>query len=382
MAAVTSKTLNKFRPRMLVVDDEPGMLDIFRDLVAKAVNCQPVFASNLSDARAVLAEQSIDLLVADVNLPDGNGTALLEELNRRHPLAAAVMMSGEPSVEGTINAMRGGALDFLPKPFSPDQMADRIRKALLTHRLRRVQDTRFKKLKDTCKKLNEARKTISKKVDLLCNDLITAYGELSRSLETVRLQEGYGQFISKANGLEQLLCHTMDWLLRQVGYCNIGIWLASADHELQLGAFMKYTIAAEPPLMEALQKNLLKLTMRRGFVRLGAADLKATLTSAELKYLAEQEVLAINCTYLGESLAVMAMFRDHNTPFSTDDVAAIKTMSPLFALALARAVKVNESEGDEPPEGNGNGNPPPTNDNKPKKKDPADWWKNGEAPPF
>ena len=163
MSVVTSKTLNKFRPRMLVVDDEPGMLDIFRDLVAKAVNCQPVFASSLSDARAVLAEQSIDLMVADVNLPDGNGTSLLEELNRRHPLAAAVMMSGEPSVDCTINAMRGGALDFLAKPFSPDQMADRIRKALITHRLRRVQDTRFKKLKDTCKKLNEAQRRSAKR---------------------------------------------------------------------------------------------------------------------------------------------------------------------------------------------------------------------------
>jgi FixJ family two-component response regulator len=379
MALASSKTLSKFRPRMLVVDDEPGMLDLFRDLVAKAVNCQPFFASSLSDARAVMAEQPIDLLVADVNLPDGDGTSLLADLTRLHPMATAVMMSGAPSVDRTINAMRGGALDFLAKPFSPDQMAERIRKALITHRMKRVQETRFAKLKHTCRKLNEARRTISKKVDLLCNDLITAYGELSRNLETVRLQEGFGQFIAKANGLEQLLCHTMDWLLRQVGYCNIGIWLASAEHDLQLGAFMKYTIAAEPPLMEAMQKNLLKLTIRRGFVRLGAADTKATLTPAELKYLAEQEILSINCTYLGESLAVMTLFRDHNTPFSSDDVAALKTISPLFALSLARAVKAGDVDHEEPPEGT----PPPASEhNKPKKKDPADWWKTGEAPPF
>src|SRR5687767_15603435 len=103
MAVVSSsKNTSKSRPRMLVVDDEPGMLDLFRDLVAKAVNCQPVFASSLSAARAVLAEQSIDLMVADVNLPDGKGTSLLEELNRLHPMAAAVMMSGEPSVDHTI----------------------------------------------------------------------------------------------------------------------------------------------------------------------------------------------------------------------------------------------------------------------------------------
>src|SRR4051812_22266093 len=129
MPVVSSKTLSKFRPRMLVVDDEPAMLDLFRDLVAKAVNCQPVFASSLSDARAVLAQQSIDLLVADVNLPDGDGTSLLEDLSRHHPMAAAVMMSGAPSIDRTISAMRGGAMDFLPKPFSPDQMAERIRKA-------------------------------------------------------------------------------------------------------------------------------------------------------------------------------------------------------------------------------------------------------------
>src|SRR5258706_9186923 len=107
MAVVSSKILGKVRPRMLVVDDEPGMMDLFRDLVAKAVNCQPVFADSLSNARAVMAEQAIDLLVVDVHLPDGDGTALLADLNQRHPMAAAVMMSGEPSVERTISAMRG-----------------------------------------------------------------------------------------------------------------------------------------------------------------------------------------------------------------------------------------------------------------------------------
>src|SRR5687767_11072569 len=158
MPVVSSKNTSKSRPRMLVVVDEPMMLDLFRDLVAKAVNCQPVFADSLSAARAVMAEQAIDLLVADVNLPDGDGTLLLEALSRRQPMAMAVMMSGMPGVDTTISAIRGGATDFLAKPFSPDQMAERLRKALITHRLKRVQDTRFKKLKDTCKKLNEARK--------------------------------------------------------------------------------------------------------------------------------------------------------------------------------------------------------------------------------
>ena len=69
---------------------------------------------------------------------------------------------------------------------------------------------------------------MSKKVDLLCNDLSTAYGELSKQLDTVRTQEGFRKLLGEAKDLEQMLCHAMDWLLRQVGYCNIGIWLASA----------------------------------------------------------------------------------------------------------------------------------------------------------
>ena len=196
-----------------------------------------------------------------------------------------------------------------------------------------------------------------------------------RAAETVRLQEGYGQFIAKANGLEQLLCHTMDWLLRQVGYCNIGIWLASASTKSSR-AFMKYTIAAEPPLMEAMQKNLLKLTMRRGFLRRRCGFEGYDARRAEIPGRAGHPGDQLHVS--GRVAGGDALFRDHNTPFSNDDIAAIKTMSPLFALSLGRAVKINENEGEDPPEGN---QPPPSNE-KPKKKDPADWWKNGEAPPF
>ena len=47
---------------------------------------------------------------------------------------------------------------------------------------------------------------------------MTAYGELSRQLDGVRTQEGFRRYIAEAADLEQLLCHAMDWLLRQMGY--------------------------------------------------------------------------------------------------------------------------------------------------------------------
>ena len=373
--------------RVLVVDDEPAMRDVFRDLVATSLGCKLTFAASMREARNVLNNQSIDLLVADVNLPDGNGLALLPELNRAQPDAAAIVITGQPSVDGAVTALRSGAVDFVTKPFTVPQLTKQIQKAIQVQQLRHRQQARLKTLKEAVKRLNAARKTVSKKVDMLCNDLINAYGELARQLETVRIQESYKQFIENVTDLEQLLCHSMDWMLRQVGYCNIGIWLASAEEGLQLGAFMKYTVAAEPEFNDALQKNLLRMAARRGFVRLRDPEIKSNLTPVEMKYLTNQDVMALNCTYLGESLAVILLFRDNKTPFSEDDVIALKTISPLFALALAKSVRGHEGdERDEreerDPEHRDEPQAPEQPKSNKKKPDPADWWKRGEEPPF
>ena len=119
---------------------------------------------------------------------------------------------------------------------------------------------------------------------------------------------------------------------------------------------------------------------------------KGVLTPGELKYLANQDVVAINCTYLGETLAVLALFREGKTPFSEDDINATKVICPLFALSLAKAVKglTGGEEGEEagPEDGPVLDGPEPDQPKRKRKpnpkpkKDPADWWKTGEAPPF
>ncbi|MCY2952329.1 MAG: response regulator [Planctomycetota bacterium] len=375
MVKTQSKPTAQSSPRVLVVDDERMVVDVFREIVAENIDCDLLFASSLREAQRILCGQRIDLLVADVHLPDGNGLSLVGELHRRQPGAVALVISGSPSVDSAVGAMRAGAVDFVAKPFVAEQLAEQIRKALESQRARHRREDRLRKLRDTVRRLNVARKTVNKKVDLLCNDLIGAYSELSRQLDLVRVQEGYRRFVEGVPDLEQLLCHTMDWLLRQVGYCNIGIWLTSADSELQLGAFMKYTVAAEPELTGAVETNLLRLIARRGFVRLRESECKTMLTPAELKFLTGQDIVGVNCTYLGESLGVLLLFRDQKTPFKDEDVNAVKMMSPLFASSLAVAVR--RMEGEEAEDSS-----TPDEPKQKRKPDPADWWKNGDHPPF
>ena len=380
--------------RVLVVDDEPAMRDVFRDLVARALGCKLTFAATMREARNVLNNQSIDLLVADVNLPDGNGLALLPELNRVQPGAAAIVITGQPSVDGAVTALRSGAIDFVSKPFTIPQLTKQLQKAIQIQQLRQRQQNRLRTLKEAVKRLNAARKTVSKKVDLLCNDLITAYGELSKQLDVVRSQEGFRSLMGEAKDLEQMLCHAMDWLLRQLGYANVAIWLTGDDGAYQLGAYMKYTTAGEPALTEAMKAGILKEITNDGFVHLSADEARDRLTKAELQFIPNQTVMGVTCTYLGEALATIVLFRDGKTPFTDDDANALKTISPVFATSLA--AMVHDEDGEDDSDGGGfllddgplddTDNPPKGNKNpkrrKTEEKNDADWWKRGEAPPF
>jgi CheY-like chemotaxis protein len=372
-------------PRVLVVDDEPGLVEVIDDVVGRGMGCRVVTAASIAQAEKILASQGIELLVADLNLPDGNGMSLLPILREYQPHASAVVITGSPSVDGAIGALRGGAVDFVPKPFTQSHLVERIQKALERQSLLARQEKRFDKLRDAVRRLNESRRLISKKVDLLCNDLVSAYGELSRQLDGVRTQEGFRKYIEKAHDLEQLLCHSMDWMLRQMGYANVAVWLSSEDGEFQLGAYMKYTVAGEQMLTDALKRVLLPRAVRDGFVRARGEDFQDTLTPQEIALLKGQDVLAVNCTYLGESLAALVFFRDAKSPFNADDESLLKQVSPIFAVSLASVVRGADAEPEgETPFFDGNNEPEKKDpkQQKKKEKDAADWWKRGEDPPF
>jgi DNA-binding response OmpR family regulator len=363
-------------PRVLVVDDENTLLELIGDVVAKSVNCTMLSAANLREARQIIAHQPIELLVADVNLPDGNGMSLLKDLHNQQPQAGAIVITGSPSVDGAIAALRQGATDFLPKPFSADQLVDRLNKALQRQALLARHEKRLDRLRDAVRRLNDARKIVSKKVDLLCNDLITAYGELARQFDVLRTQEGFRKYLTNSKDLEQLLCHTMDWLLRQMGYSNVAIYLAADEQQFQLGAYMKYTIAGDKPITDALRQGLVPLTIRQGAVHFAGEELPDHLSTEELNFLHDQSIIAVNCTYLGEALAVVLMFREVPVAFTDEDLAVLKHISPIFALALADMVRGSPTfDKDNNPFYDGD-------DDEDDKREEADWWKRGENPPF
>jgi FixJ family two-component response regulator len=370
---------------VLIVEDEPALAQLIEEALGRDMNCRVRCVPSIKKARRILQTESIDLMIADVGLPDGDGLSLLQALRALQPLAEAIVITGAPSVERAIAAMRGGAVDLLPKPFSMDDFLERARRALYRgHRAVR-NEARIETLRAAVRRLNEARRVVCKKVDLLCNDLVGAYGELAVQLDQVRTQEGFRHLLTSARDLEQLLCHAMDWMLRRLGFSNIAVWLAGHE-QFQLGAYMKHTIPGEARLMEAMRRGLLVRVVKENFVHLSAADAPRVLSSTETSLMPDQAIMASHCTYLGESLAAIVLFREGNKPFSAADAEMLKAISPIFAVALAAAVRVdgNGDEPDEPdaPEDSNQGGLDDPDKPKKRRKGDADWWKHGEEPPF
>lgn len=95
-------------------------------------------ASTLTAAEELLGKDSWDMVIADVRLPDGDGTTLLTQLQTRPSRPLVVIMSGFGSVESAVECMRNGAFDYLIKPFSGDQLEIILKKAEHFSRLVRV----------------------------------------------------------------------------------------------------------------------------------------------------------------------------------------------------------------------------------------------------
>ena len=372
-------------PAVLVVDDERAMIELFDDVVAAGVSCRMLTAGSMAEARKILTHEKIDLLVADVGLPDGSGLDLLEELRLTSPTAAAIFMTQKPSVDQTLFALRHGVIDYLPKPFSASQICERVSAALKQQALAARNDRRMGRLKHAVRELNKARRTVSQKVDLLCNDLITAYGDVAKQMSSLRTEESFRRTLNEAADLEQMLCHAMDWLLKQVGYSNIAVWLSGEDDKFELGAYMKYTTPGDPKLVAAIEKSVIPAVTRQGHVNLSAVELGHLLAPADRKSLAGQAMMSVSCNYLGESLACIAMFRDEKSPFRDEDLTTLKAIASVFAAKLTATVHSddkNEAAED------GLIDDTPWAEDKPAKapkkqpKNDADWWKNGEPPPF
>lgn len=122
--------------RILVVDDAPGTLEVIRrNLTSKGYR---VFtAGNVADAVGVLETTIIDLVVTDLKMPGADGFDLLRHVRENFKDIEVVIITGFPSIEGAIRAVKIGAEEYLPKPFTDEELFTTV-----THALQKLKERR------------------------------------------------------------------------------------------------------------------------------------------------------------------------------------------------------------------------------------------------
>jgi two-component system, NtrC family, response regulator AtoC len=116
-------------PQVLVVDDEA----VVRNGIAQVLsgrNLEVRTATHGAEALEMMAAAPAEVVLLDIKMPGLDGKDVLKTIRREYPATQVIMITGYPDVEGAVECMKQGAMDYLTKPFRIDELETVVKKAL------------------------------------------------------------------------------------------------------------------------------------------------------------------------------------------------------------------------------------------------------------
>lgn len=331
-------------PRVLVVGADPdaalGAVAVLRErLNAACVVMTPDEAQRCRDL-------AFDTAVIDLD-ESGGGLRAAEALASDEAAGAClrvVFTSAKPTLEAGVLAMRANGVDLVARPFAPAALAESVARAADQTRKLREGERRARRLKKACKRLQNARREVTQKVDGLCADLLTAYQELADQMEQVTIAGEFNSLIRQELDVESLLRTTLEYMLTKTGPTNAAVFLPTGPREYSLGAYVNYDIPRETAdvLLDHLADTLPQaFESEQGVLLSESSEQLAAFVSGGAGWIAGSTVLVFTCRKQGECLGVAALFRSPSRPFTPDIVQQVTLMRDLFTQQLARVINVH-----------------------------------------
>jgi FixJ family two-component response regulator len=134
LAAEPTEVFMRATPRVYVVDDDAAI----RTALQRLLHSEDIACRTFESAEAFLAqpvEEAPSCLLLDVNLAQGTGFDLQDELQLRGLHFPIIFMTGYGTIAMSVKAIKAGAKEFLTKPFEPEQLLDLVREALASDAL-------------------------------------------------------------------------------------------------------------------------------------------------------------------------------------------------------------------------------------------------------
>ena len=126
--------------RILVVDDSPDTLEVLkRNLESEGYTV--ITAPGAVEAIKIIESSPVDLVITDLKMPEVDGLSLVRHIQENYKNMGVMMITGYPSIEGAVEAVKSGAEEYLSKPFTDEELSSAVKRSLDKLFLRRISET-------------------------------------------------------------------------------------------------------------------------------------------------------------------------------------------------------------------------------------------------
>src|SRR5438552_13041885 len=126
---MSRKPRERGQPKVLVVDDEPDLLELL-ELTLSRMGLDTTRAQSVAEAIKTLDNQAFDLCLTDMRLPDGEGLRVVEHITEKGLDVPVAVITAFGSAENAVAALKAGAFDYLAKPVALEQLRALVKQAL------------------------------------------------------------------------------------------------------------------------------------------------------------------------------------------------------------------------------------------------------------
>ncbi|MDN3722943.1 sigma-54 dependent transcriptional regulator [Aequorivita sp. SDUM287046] len=120
------------KENILIVDDDINILELLQRHL-HSLDYHTFKAISVKEAVAILRDTEIDLLITDLKMPEVDGFQLIKFASEHYPKMPKLVVTGYPSVQDALSAIKSGVVDYLVKPFTKEELKQGVLKSLSTH---------------------------------------------------------------------------------------------------------------------------------------------------------------------------------------------------------------------------------------------------------
>jgi len=120
---------------ILIVDDETDLLRGLKRSIGMELDARLLMAESAAEALSILELEPVDVILADIQMPEMDGFSLLQRVKSQDPAVTVIMMTAYGTIEKAVEAIKKGAYDFIQKPIDEERLIHLLKKGMELNRL-------------------------------------------------------------------------------------------------------------------------------------------------------------------------------------------------------------------------------------------------------